>query len=91
MRLHESLPENGYQSLPFWSARRPLGLDLLISVSRKNREERALSMLEKVVARSGTTLEQSLFGTKGIDTIDPENIEATLPIDFASKTHKIGG
>jgi hypothetical protein len=35
-----------------------------------------------VVDASGTTFEQSLLGAKGIDTIDPENIEAILSKQF---------
>ncbi|KAL9070230.1 MAG: hypothetical protein Q9157_005894 [Trypethelium eluteriae] len=35
-----------------------------------------------VVEGSGMTFEQSLLGTRGIDTIDPENIEAVLSTQF---------
>lgn len=52
----------------------------------KAREERVLSMFVEVVNESGTTFEQSLLGTKGIDTIDPENIEAILSSDFSSES-----
>lgn len=53
----------------------------------KAREERVLSMFVEVVNESGTTFEQSLLGTKGIDTIDPENIEAILSSDFSSESN----
>lgn len=37
-----------------------------------------------VIEESGNTFEQSLLGAVGIDTMDPENIEAVLSKDFHS-------
>ena len=62
-----------------------MGLDLLVKVFRCAQEERVLRLFIQVVGDSGTTFEQSLLGVKGIDTIDPENLEAILSTDFASK------
>jgi len=42
-----------------------------------------------VVEDSGTTFEQNLLGARGIDTIDPENIEAILSKKFNGNSFPI--
>lgn len=36
-----------------------------------------------VIEESGYTFEQALLGARGIDTVDPENIEAVLSTQFS--------
>ncbi|KAK4242331.1 hypothetical protein C8A03DRAFT_40299 [Achaetomium macrosporum] len=44
---------------------------------------RILQFFLDVVENSSTTFEQNLLGSRGIDTIDPENIEAVLSTNFS--------
>lgn len=62
-----------------------MGLDLLVKVFRYAQEGRVLRFFVDVVADSGTTFEQNLFGVRGIDTIDPENIQSILSTNFTGK------
>ncbi|KAG9251386.1 n-alkane-inducible cytochrome P450 [Emericellopsis atlantica] len=78
--------EKGCEPLRPWSAKWPMGLDLLVKVFQYAREERVLRFFVDVVGDSGNTFEQRLLGVTGIDTIDPENIEAILSTDFANYT-----
>jgi hypothetical protein len=36
----------------------------------------------EVVEESGSTFEQSLLGSRGVGTVDPQNIEAILSVNF---------
>ncbi|KAG9250648.1 cytochrome P450 [Emericellopsis atlantica] len=78
--------ENGCEPLRPWSAKWPMGLDLLVKVFRYAREERVLRFFVDVIGDSGNTFEQRLLGVTGIDTIDPENIETILSTDFENFT-----
>ena len=60
----------------------PLALDLLLEASRADQAGGILNFFLAVVRRTGTTFEQILLGARGIDTIDPENIEAVLSTQF---------
>lgn len=42
-------------------------------------------MLNDIVDRTGTTFEQNLLGMRGIDTVDPVNIEAILSKQFTGQ------
>ncbi|KAF2197371.1 cytochrome P450 [Delitschia confertaspora ATCC 74209] len=74
--------QHGCKPLKRWKSSWPFGLDLLLKAFRYAREERILAFFLTVVEESGTTFEQSLLGARGIDTIDPENIEAVLSKNF---------
>jgi len=65
-----------------WKARWPLGLDMLANAFQYSRRKQVLQFFLDVVAESGTTFEQNLLGARGIDTIDPRNIEAILSTNF---------
>ncbi|KAK8184355.1 cytochrome P450 [Phyllosticta citribraziliensis] len=60
----------------------PLGLDLIVEAFRAAASGRILALFDRLVSRTGTTFEQRLLGVSGIDTIDPENIEAVLNSQF---------
>jgi cytochrome P450 len=75
---------HGCKPLKPWKCAWPFGLDLLMKAFRYAREEHILSFFLDVVEESGTTFEQNLLGARGIDTMDPENIEAILSKDFES-------
>ncbi|KAF1984945.1 cytochrome P450 [Aulographum hederae CBS 113979] len=60
----------------------PLGLDLVTAAFKANSSGHILSFFTRLIEESGTTFEQILFGSRGIDTIDPENIEAVLSTQF---------
>ena len=66
-----------------WNAKWPLGLDLLVKAFRHAREMQVLQFFLDVVEGSGTTFEQNLLGARGVDTIDPKNIEAVLSTNFS--------
>ncbi|KAF2477703.1 cytochrome P450 [Lindgomyces ingoldianus] len=75
---------HGCKPLNPWSAKWPWGVDILFNALRYVREERVLAFMLTVVDESGTTFEQNLLGARGIDTVDPENIEAILSKDFTN-------
>ncbi|KAK8165332.1 cytochrome P450 [Phyllosticta citrichinensis] len=60
----------------------PLGLDLIFEAFRAAASGRILALFDRLVSRTGTTFEQRLLGVSGIDSIDPENIEAVLNSQF---------
>ncbi|PWY82418.1 cytochrome P450 [Aspergillus eucalypticola CBS 122712] len=68
-----------------WNSTWPLGLDLLVQAFRYDRRQQVLKFFLDVVAKSGTTFEQNLLFSRGVDTIDPQNIQtllSTQPDDF---------
>lgn len=60
----------------------PLGLDLIVSAFQAAKQGRILQYFDALVSRTGHTFEQRLLGVSGIDTIDPDNIEAILSTQF---------
>ncbi|KAJ5719699.1 n-alkane-inducible cytochrome P450 [Penicillium malachiteum] len=70
-----------------WSAKWPLGLDLLSKAFRYDSRQRILqSFLDVITETDSDTFEQKLLFVCGIDTIDPENIKAVLS-DQSKGTH----
>ncbi|KAM5453829.1 hypothetical protein MaudCBS49596_002452 [Microsporum audouinii] len=65
-----------------WSAKWPLGVDLLVKAFRYEKRQQILKLFLEEVASSGVTFEQNLLFARGIDTVDPENIEAILSTQF---------
>lgn len=80
--------QKGCQPLKAWSAKWPLGLDFLIKVIRYGKAQQILKFFLDVIDESGTTFEQSLLGARGIDTVDPENIEAVLSTQFEGRLNQ---
>ncbi|KAH8882468.1 cytochrome P450 [Thozetella sp. PMI_491] len=75
--------ERGCQPVKAWDAKWPFGLDMLFKALRYSREQHILQFFVDVTETSGTTFEQNLLGARGIDTIDPENIETVLSTKFS--------
>lgn len=48
-------------------------------------EKQALQYFVAIFDRNGPTFEQHILGFKGIDTIEPENLESVLSTNFACK------
>lgn len=65
-----------------WNSTWPLGLDMLIKALKYARTMQILQFFLEVVDDNGTTFVQELLGATGIDTVDPENIEAVLSTNF---------
>lgn len=63
----------------------PLGLDMLLKAFHYERKQQILQFFLDVVAESGNTFEQNLLFARGIDTIEPRNIEAVLSTQFAGQ------
>ncbi|ROW15278.1 hypothetical protein VPNG_03003 [Cytospora leucostoma] len=74
-----------------WSSTWPFGLDMLAQALKYARAMNILQFFVDVVEQNGTTFEQVLLGARGIDTIDPENIEAVLSTNFDVKLMRISG
>ncbi|QLI72644.1 uncharacterized protein G6M90_00g083950 [Metarhizium brunneum] len=74
--------ERGCQPLRPWSAKWPLGLDLLLKAFTYARRGQILHYFLQVVEQSGTTFQQNLLGGRGVNTVDPANIEAILSTNF---------
>ncbi|CAJ2507307.1 Uu.00g084930.m01.CDS01 [Anthostomella pinea] len=60
----------------------PLGLDVLFGALAASKEGRILKYFNGIVNECGSTFMQHLLGVPGIDTLDPENIEALLSTNF---------
>ena len=60
----------------------PLSLDLLIEVSKADKAKQILRFFISVLERAGPTHAQLLLGSRAINTVDPENIEAILSTQF---------
>lgn len=65
-----------------WDSKWPLGLDMLLKALKYARTMQILQFFLEVVDDNGTTFVQELLGASGIDTVDPENIEAVLSMNF---------
>jgi hypothetical protein len=65
-----------------WNSTWPLGLDMLVKALKYARTMQILQFFLEVVDDNGTTFVQDLLGARGIDTVDPENIEAVLSTNF---------
>ncbi|KAJ5995766.1 n-alkane-inducible cytochrome P450 [Penicillium waksmanii] len=74
--------EKGCQPLKPWSAKWPLGLDLLIRAFRYDARKQILRLFVQVCNESGTTFEQHLLFARGVNTIEPRNLEAVLSSQF---------
>ena len=74
---------HGCQPLKSWGAKWPLGLDLLFKAFEYDRRQQILQFFLDVVAQSGNTFEQKLLFSRGVDTIEPRNIEAILSSQFS--------
>ncbi|KAI0399301.1 cytochrome P450 [Xylaria palmicola] len=72
----------GCRPLRPWNARWPLGLDLFLRALVVAKEGHILKLFLTIIDECGCTFVQHLFGIPGIDTIDPENIEAVLSTNF---------
>ena len=60
----------------------PLSLDLLIEVGKADKAKQILRFFISVLERAGSTHAQLLLGSRAINTVDPENIEAILSTQF---------
>ncbi|KAI0571343.1 N-alkane-inducible cytochrome P450 [Pyrenophora tritici-repentis] len=65
-----------------WAAKWPQGLDLLLKAGQHARAQTILQFFLDVVESSGPTHEQQLLGSRGINTVEPRNIEEMLSIQF---------
>lgn len=74
---------------PPLKTRWPLGIDLITDVFRAANADHILEFFCKIIEQNGITFEQNLLGSRGIDTVDPRNIEAILSSQF--KGDKISG
>lgn len=55
-----------------------------MAIARKSMaRHQILQYFLELIDESGTTFEQNLLGTRGICTVDPENIQAILSTKFA--------
>ena len=64
------------------TGRWPLGLEIVVKAFRVAGEQRLLRLMNEIVKETGTTFEQILLGARGIDTVEPANIEAVLSTQF---------
>ena len=74
--------EHSCQTPPVLAGKWPLSLDLLLELNKADKARQILRFFISVLERTGTTHAQILLGTKSINTIDPENIEAILSTHF---------
>jgi hypothetical protein len=64
------------------TGRWPLGLELVFKAFRVAGEQRLLHLMNDIIKETGTTFEQNLLGARGVDTVEPANIEAILSTQF---------
>ena len=48
-------------------------------------EKQALQWFAQIFDKTGPTFEQNVLGVKGVDTIEPENLEAILSTKFSGE------
>jgi hypothetical protein len=80
--------QHGCQPLKPWKSNLPFGLDLLLKAFKHARTQTILQFFLEVVEESGNTFQQSLLGARGVNTVEPENIEAVLSKQFAGTTFR---
>ncbi|KAL8679207.1 MAG: hypothetical protein Q9186_004504 [Xanthomendoza sp. 1 TL-2023] len=68
----------------------PFALDLVIDAFRAIAEKHALQWFVQIFERTGPTFEQNVLGIKGIDTVEPDNLESILSSNFAGKFTCLG-
>ncbi|KAF2716591.1 putative cytochrome P450 alkane hydroxylase [Polychaeton citri CBS 116435] len=68
-------------------SRWPLALDLITQAFKADRAHEILHFFLELIQQTGKTFEQVLLGARGIDTIDPLNIEAILNSQFTVRAH----
>jgi hypothetical protein len=66
-----------------------LALDLVVDVFRIIEERQVLQWFVELFERTGPTFEQNILGSKGIDTIEPENLECVLSTNFSGEISRI--
>jgi len=64
------------------SFRWPLAIDIIVEAFNADKQGHILDFFLKCVSRTGNTFEQRILGARGIDTQDPQNIEAILSTQF---------
>lgn len=64
----------------------PLALDIVIDAFRIHEEKQVLQWFVRLFEQTGPSFQQNILSSKSIDTIEPENIEAILSINFSGKT-----
>ncbi|KAL9636695.1 MAG: hypothetical protein Q9204_002163, partial [Flavoplaca sp. TL-2023a] len=62
----------------------PFALDLVMDAFRIIAEKQALQWFAQIFDKTGPTFEQNVLGIKGVDTIEPENLEAILSTKFSA-------
>ncbi|KAL8817202.1 MAG: hypothetical protein Q9223_003919 [Gallowayella weberi] len=62
----------------------PFASDLVIDAFRIIGERQALQWFVQIFERTGPTFEQNVLGIKGIDTVEPDNLESILSSHFAA-------
>ncbi|KAI4939601.1 uncharacterized protein J4E92_000887 [Alternaria infectoria] len=72
----------GCKAPPKWAAKWPQGLDLLLKARQHARAQTILQFFVDIVDSSGPTHEQQLLGARGINTVEPRNIEEILSTQF---------
>ena len=60
----------------------PLAIDLMVEAFKADQAGAIMAFFLSIIERTGTTFEQILLGSRGIDTIDPKNLEAVLSTQF---------
>jgi len=66
----------------------PLALDVVFHAFRVIGEKQVLQWFGEVFEQTGPTFEQNILGNKGIDTVEPENIESILSTKFSGKNSR---
>jgi hypothetical protein len=59
---------------------------MLAKAFKYGRKKQILQWFVEVVEHNHTTFEQTLLGNRGINTVDPRNIEAVLSTNFNGMT-----
>jgi hypothetical protein len=67
----------------------PLAIDLIVEAFSADKQGLILEFFVKIVSQTDNTFEQVILGGRGIDTQDPENIEAILSSQFNGKQLRV--
>ena len=76
------IAQHGCQSAAILQGEWPFSTDLLLEVAKADNARQILHFFISVLKRAGPTHYQWAIGTRSINTIDPENLEAMLSTQF---------
>lgn len=84
--LKGSALELEYRPTPRLKFNWPFAIDIIVNAFKADKQGLLLEFFLDLISQTGNTFEHMILGARGIDTQDPDNIEAILSTQFSGKT-----